>query len=64
MRAMGIEDDYKAAEAFDASMTPEHRAAFARSARRAWLESGGTEETFRATLPTIASDISEGVVNS
>ena len=29
-------------------MTPQHKAAFARLARAAWIESGGTEETWRS----------------
>jgi len=48
---------YAAAEAFDASMTPQHRAAFARLARSAWLESGGSEETWRSNFPSAAADI-------
>jgi hypothetical protein len=52
-----IAEQYKAAEAFDASMTPQHKATYARSVRQAWLESGGTEETFRLNFPQTAAEI-------
>jgi hypothetical protein len=54
---MSIAGQHAAAAGFDASMTPQHKAAFARAARAAWIESGGTEETFRATFPQSAADI-------
>ena len=53
---MSIADQYAAAEAFDASMTPQHKAAFARLARAAWIESGGTEETWRSMFAKAAAD--------
>lgn len=54
---MSIEEQYAAAQAFDDAMTPEHKAAFARLARSAWIESGGTEETFRKSFPRAAAEI-------
>lgn len=54
---MSIEEMYAAAKAFDASQTPAERVAFARLVRSAWLDSGGTDQTWRANFPKVAAEL-------
>lgn len=51
---MSIEEQYAAAEAFDASLTPEQNLANARAVRAAWVESDGLRATFAIAFPALA----------
>jgi hypothetical protein len=50
---MSIEEKYAAAEAFDASLTPEQNFANARAVRAAWVEQDVT--TFAVVFPKLAA---------
>ena len=51
---MSLAEHYAAAEAFDASLTPEQNLANARAVRAAWVESDGLVTPFAVVFPKLA----------